>query len=106
MIESGRLQRVFTVLRHLFAIVALPGTVIVLVPLWIIDCYQVRLSWPRSANDFALALLGCGLLVVAAARYSSPHSDASLMMDGERSHRGTHRADSLFKDRIVTCEIR
>ena len=105
MIESGRFQRVFTVLRHLFAIVALPGTVIVLVPLWIIDRYQVRLSGPEALT-ISRSRFSAAACLWSAARYSSPHSDASLMMDGGRSHRGTHRADSLFKDRIVTCEIR
>jgi len=46
------------------AIAALPGTVVVLVPLWIIDRYDVPIVWPRTAGALALVLLGGVLSMV------------------------------------------
>jgi len=56
------LQRFFTLLRHLVAIAILPGTVVVLIPLWIVDRYPLRITSPFNVGEIALVLLGCALL--------------------------------------------
>ena len=65
------MDQLFTVLRHLFAIVALPGTVVVLIPLWLANRYQVRIAWPRSACDLVLVLLGGGLLAIGGTLFAA-----------------------------------
>ena len=53
-----------TLLRHLLAIVTLPGMVVILIPLWIIDRYNVPILLPRRVGDLVLVLLGGVLLVI------------------------------------------
>ena len=63
-VQSGRLKEFFTLLRHLVAIAILPGTVVVLIPIWIVGRYQVRIVWPQTAGNLAFVLLGCVLLAI------------------------------------------
>jgi hypothetical protein len=58
------LRGLLNVLRHSLAIVALPGTVVLLIPLRIVDRYEVPLVRPLGAGDLVLVLLGCVLLVI------------------------------------------
>ena len=53
----------FYLLRHLFSVALLPGTMVVLVPLWIARSYGVEPSLPRSAGGITLAVCGALLLV-------------------------------------------
>src|SRR5262245_59489260 len=53
----------FYLLRHLLSVVLLPGTMVVLVPLWIARNYGVEPSWPRSASGIALAVCAALLLI-------------------------------------------
>jgi len=53
-----------TVLRHLFAIAALPFTVTVLVPIWIARRYAVVTALGRSLGEAALQLAGLVLVCV------------------------------------------
>ncbi len=53
-----------SVLRHLVAIILLPGTVTVLVPRWIARRYGVTLSAPHGAPDLALVVLGAAALAI------------------------------------------
>jgi protein-S-isoprenylcysteine O-methyltransferase Ste14 len=48
-------------LRHLLAIALLPFTVTVLVPVWI--ARRAGVSWPDSAGEYALAVLGVAVLI-------------------------------------------
>lgn len=54
----------WTVLRHLLAIVILPLTVTVLVPAWITNRYGVALRIPGGVLDAGAALLGAGVLAL------------------------------------------
>ena len=56
-------------LRHLLSIAILPGTVVVLVPLWIARRYGTALALGSSAGLAALQLLGLGLLAVGLALF-------------------------------------
>jgi hypothetical protein len=58
------LKGFFTLLRHVVAIAILPGTVVVVIPLWIVDRSDVRIDWPRTAGNLAFVLLGCVLLAI------------------------------------------
>ena len=51
-------------LRHLLALLALPTTVVVLVPLWIVDRYDVPVRWPQTAADLLLAAVGALSLAI------------------------------------------
>jgi len=53
----------FYLLRHLLSVVLLPGTMVVLVPLWIARRYGIEPSWPRTAGGIVLAICGALLLV-------------------------------------------
>jgi protein-S-isoprenylcysteine O-methyltransferase Ste14 len=55
---------VIPLLRHLLAIAILPGTVVVLVPIWIARRYGVALAPGGSALQLALQLFGVALLAV------------------------------------------
>jgi protein-S-isoprenylcysteine O-methyltransferase Ste14 len=62
---------VIGVLRHLIAIVVLPGTVTVLVPIWIARRYDLALTPPVGVRDIALmaaglVAIGIGLLLFIA----------------------------------------
>jgi len=65
------LKRFFTLVRHLVAIAILPGTVVVLIPIWIVGRYQVGIASPRSVGEMALLLLGCALLAIGGALFVS-----------------------------------
>jgi len=52
------------VLRQLLAIAILPGTVVILVPVWIADRYAVVLALGESRSHLALQLAGLVLLAV------------------------------------------
>jgi hypothetical protein len=54
----------FYLLRHLLSVVLLPGTMVVLVPLWIARRYSIEPSWPRTAGGIVVAI--CGALLGAA----------------------------------------
>lgn len=45
-------------LRHLLSVLILPTTVIVIVPVWIARRYGVRVDWPGSFIDGAVAMAG------------------------------------------------
>ena len=53
----------FYLLRHLLSVVLLPGTMVVLVPLWIARRYSIEPSWPRTAGGIVLAICGALMLV-------------------------------------------
>lgn len=58
-------------LRHLLAVVMLPATVVVLIPLWIARRSGAQPSWPSTPTDVVLALggvvaLACGVALFAA----------------------------------------
>lgn len=53
----------FYLLRHLLSATLLPGTVVVLVPLWIARRYGVDPAWPRAAGEIGLAACGALLLI-------------------------------------------
>ena len=42
-----------TLLRHLLAVVLLPGTVTVVVPIWIARRNAITLEWPSDADGLA-----------------------------------------------------
>jgi protein-S-isoprenylcysteine O-methyltransferase Ste14 len=56
-------------LRHVLAVLVLPGTVAVAVPIWIARRYGVRASFPGSSGDAILAVLGVGLFALGAALF-------------------------------------
>jgi len=58
------LKRLFTLLRHIIAIAILPGTVVVLIPIWIAGRYRVEIVWPQPSGDLASVLTGCVLLAI------------------------------------------
>jgi protein-S-isoprenylcysteine O-methyltransferase Ste14 len=49
-------------LRHALSVTLLPGTVLVVIPLWIARRYGVDATWPRTAGEIALAAAGLLLL--------------------------------------------
>ena len=53
----------FYLLRHALSVTLLPGTVVILVPLWITKRYGVELTWPRTAGEIAAAAGGVVLLI-------------------------------------------
>ena len=53
----------FYLLRHALSVMLLPGTAVVLVPLWILRRYGVELTWPRTAGGIAIAAGGVLLLI-------------------------------------------
>ena len=53
-------------LRHLFAILALPFTVTVLVPLWIARRNATAFAWPATAGEIALFALGIASFAIGA----------------------------------------
>jgi protein-S-isoprenylcysteine O-methyltransferase Ste14 len=48
--------------RHAFAILVLPFTVLVLVPLWLLDRPDAAITWPESFAGWLVALLGVVVL--------------------------------------------
>ena len=57
-------QDVIQVLRHLLAIAILPGTVMILVPVWIARRHAVALTIGESARQASLQLVGFALFAV------------------------------------------
>jgi len=55
---------VVELLRHLLAIAILPGTVMVLVPVWIAQRYGVALALSESPGQAAFQLVGLAILAV------------------------------------------
>ena len=53
----------FYLLRHALSATLLPGTVLVVVPVWIARRYGVNAAWPGTAGQIALAAAGVLLLV-------------------------------------------
>jgi protein-S-isoprenylcysteine O-methyltransferase Ste14 len=53
-------------LRHFFAILVLPFTVTVIVPLWIARRAATTFAWPGDAGDLTLFALGVTALVIGA----------------------------------------
>jgi protein-S-isoprenylcysteine O-methyltransferase Ste14 len=51
-------------LRHALAVLLLPVTVTVVVPLWIAGEYRVSADWPTTGTDLALVLAGAIVLVI------------------------------------------
>src|SRR5687768_9471041 len=95
--SADPMSRLFVVVRHLVKIVVLPATVVVLIPLWIVDRYELRFAWPGTSGNLALVLLGCGLLVVGGTLFVA--SVRRFAGEGQgRSRRGTHRAGLLSWD--------
>jgi protein-S-isoprenylcysteine O-methyltransferase Ste14 len=68
---TERLTQTVYLLRHMLAVVALPATATIFVPLWLGRRYGVEPQWPRSAVDVALALAGILLLVIGMALFSA-----------------------------------
>jgi protein-S-isoprenylcysteine O-methyltransferase Ste14 len=58
-------------LRHLAAIVALPGTVAVAIPVWIAQRNQLTFTTPHSLSAAALLLCGAALLAVGLALFGA-----------------------------------
>ncbi len=54
----------FYLLRHFMAVLALPITVVVLVPLWIVHRYGVLVTWPQTTADLLLAVAGAVSLAI------------------------------------------
>ena len=50
--------------RQLVAIMALPGTVVIAIPVWVAERNHLSFSAPRGPSDLALVLCGAALLVV------------------------------------------
>jgi protein-S-isoprenylcysteine O-methyltransferase Ste14 len=50
-------------LRHVLAVLMLPATVVVFVPIWIARRYGVRPDWPDTPLDVALACAGVVLMI-------------------------------------------
>jgi protein-S-isoprenylcysteine O-methyltransferase Ste14 len=61
---AERLTQAVYLLRHVLAVVALPATMTIVVPLWIGRRYGVEAEWPRSPVDFALATAGIVMVAV------------------------------------------
>ena len=53
----------FYLLRHALSVMLLPGTVLIVVPIWIARSYGVDVAWPRTAGEMALAAAGVLVLV-------------------------------------------
>jgi protein-S-isoprenylcysteine O-methyltransferase Ste14 len=60
----------WTLLRHVFAIVVLPVTVTVFVPVWIAQRYGITLKLPSGAEDAVPQTLGTALLAAGVALFS------------------------------------
>lgn len=58
-------------LRHLLAIAILPGTVTVVIPIWLTRRYAVSVSVPESFGGVVLAVLGVGVGAVGLALFVS-----------------------------------
>jgi protein-S-isoprenylcysteine O-methyltransferase Ste14 len=56
-------------LRHLLAILILPTTAVVFVPIWIVRRYRVEIAWPASSVDLALLSIGLLLLIPGVALF-------------------------------------
>jgi protein-S-isoprenylcysteine O-methyltransferase Ste14 len=52
------------VLRHLAAILVLPVTVVLVVPVWVGRRYHVAVDWPRTPTAAVVAFVGLGVLLV------------------------------------------
>lgn len=57
--------------RHAFAILVLPFTVVVVVPIWIAGRWDVTLAWPASAGGWPLFGLGVVPLLSGAALFAA-----------------------------------
>jgi len=53
-----------TLARHLLAIVVLPGTVMVWVPLWIARRWGITFTWPRDGIEIILLVAGIFAVVI------------------------------------------
>jgi protein-S-isoprenylcysteine O-methyltransferase Ste14 len=51
-------------LRQLVSIVVLPGTVVLLVPVWLARRWNVAVEWPHDPVGWLIALCGVGLLIL------------------------------------------
>ena len=64
-----RAAALWFVVRHLLAIIVLPGTVAIAVPRWIARRYNVRLEPASSASGLVLQLLGAATLLAGLALF-------------------------------------
>ena len=99
------MKRFFTLLRHLVAIAILPGTVAVLIPIWIVGRYKVRIASPHSVGEIALVQLGLAFLAIGGALF------VASVRHFAREGKGTLApwdppAGSSSTDRIATCATR
>jgi len=65
------LSELLYVVRHLISIALLPGTVLVVVPIWIARRYGVAIATPVTVLDIASTALGAVLLAIGLALFIS-----------------------------------
>src|SRR6516162_2307748 len=76
--------------RQLVAIMALPGTVVIAIPVWVAERNHLSFSAPRGPSDLALVLCGAALLVVGVTLFvASVHYFWSRGLDSVHRTRAT-----------------
>jgi hypothetical protein len=69
--QNGMMISVRLLLRHLAAIVALPVTVVVAIPVWIAERNPLTFTTPHSLSGAALLVCGAALLAVGFALFGA-----------------------------------